>query len=164
MEPRISVTAAAHVAHAHPAITLIDLDSPDWLTTHLPAGGYAIESGRLRLCGGPGRGREPLAAADDPPWTPPPTQRPERPRLEQPKTPRTANPEKPKTPGHRDTRGDPDVPHSAPVLRPFLAPRRLHTGRDRCRRRCRRPARRRQRARRRDRPGRPRRPRAPPGT
>ena len=67
MEPRISVTAAAHVALAHPAITLIDLDSPDWFTTHLPAGGYAIESGRLRLCGGPGLGLEPLAAADDPP-------------------------------------------------------------------------------------------------
>src|SRR5690625_1868670 len=68
VEPRISVTAAALVALARPAITLIDLDSPDWFTTHLPAGGYAIESGRLRLCGGPGLGLEPLAAADDPPW------------------------------------------------------------------------------------------------
>src|SRR5699024_1903078 len=54
MEPRISVTAAAHVALAHPAITLIDLESPDWFTTHLPSGGFAIERGRRRRCGGPG--------------------------------------------------------------------------------------------------------------
>src|SRR5699024_11875926 len=36
---------------------------------------------------------------------------------ERPQTPRTANPEKPKTPGHRDTRGDPEVPHYAPRTR-----------------------------------------------
>lgn len=67
MEPRISVTAAAHVALAHPAITLIDLDSPDWFATRLPAGGYAIEDGLLRLCGGPGLGLDPLSQGDDPP-------------------------------------------------------------------------------------------------
>src|SRR5699024_243919 len=38
-ELRISVTAAAPVALALPAITLVNLDSPFLFTTHLPAGG-----------------------------------------------------------------------------------------------------------------------------
>lgn len=67
MEPRISVAAAAHLALAHPAISLIDLDSPEWFATRLPAGGYAIEGGWLRLAGGPGLGLDVLRADDDAP-------------------------------------------------------------------------------------------------
>ncbi|AXK47326.1 dipeptide epimerase [Brachybacterium saurashtrense] len=66
MEPRISVTAAAHLALAHPAITMIDLDPPAWFATSLPRGGYIQEGAWLRLTGGPGLGLEPL-----PPGAPP---------------------------------------------------------------------------------------------
>jgi L-alanine-DL-glutamate epimerase-like enolase superfamily enzyme len=62
MEPRISITAAAHLAAAHPAITLADLDSPQWFATSEPAGGYTEEDGWIRLSGGPGLGLEQLPA------------------------------------------------------------------------------------------------------
>lgn len=56
MEPRISIAAAAHLAAAHPAITMIDLDAPEWFVEELPRGGYATLDGTLRLLGGPGLG------------------------------------------------------------------------------------------------------------
>lgn len=67
MEPRISITAAAHLAFAHPAVTMIDLDSPEWFASRLPPGGYRIDAGRLTLTGGPGLGLDPLRPGDDPP-------------------------------------------------------------------------------------------------
>lgn len=66
MEPRISVTAAAHLAIAHPAITMIDLDPPAWFTSTAPRGGYLQDGAWLRLCGGPGLGLELLPADADP--------------------------------------------------------------------------------------------------
>lgn len=66
MEPRISITAAAHLALAHPAITMIDLDPPAWFATSLPRGGYVQEGAWLRLTGGPGLGLEPLPPAAPP--------------------------------------------------------------------------------------------------
>ncbi len=66
MEPRISITAAAHLAAAHPSITMIDLDSALWFTSDLPRGGYEANDGALRLLEGPGLALEPLAADDDP--------------------------------------------------------------------------------------------------
>ena len=66
MEPRISITAAAHLALAHPAVTMIDLDPPAWFTTALPRGGIVQERGVLRLSGGPGLGLEPLRPDEDP--------------------------------------------------------------------------------------------------
>lgn len=66
MEPRISITAAAHLAVAHPAITLIDLDPPFWFASDVPAGGYTQERGWMRLTGGPGLGLERLTADVDP--------------------------------------------------------------------------------------------------
>ncbi|MCT1556858.1 dipeptide epimerase [Helcobacillus massiliensis] len=60
MEPRISITAAAHVAAAHPAVTMIDLDSPDWFAERDPVGGYEVADGTLRLLGGAGLGLERL--------------------------------------------------------------------------------------------------------
>ncbi|MGP5670866.1 dipeptide epimerase [Brachybacterium alimentarium] len=66
MEPRISITAAAHLAVAHPAITMIDLDPPFWFASDEPAGGYTQENGWFRLAGGPGLGLELLAADVDP--------------------------------------------------------------------------------------------------
>ncbi|OYN90334.1 dipeptide epimerase [Parenemella sanctibonifatiensis] len=65
MEPRISITAAAHLACAHPAITMIDLDPPAWFTSTAPAGGYRQQGSQLRLFGGPGLGLERLAAETD---------------------------------------------------------------------------------------------------
>lgn len=65
MEPRISITAAAHLAIAHPAITLIDLDSPGWFASTAPAGGYEQDGAWLRLTGGPGLGLGRLPAATD---------------------------------------------------------------------------------------------------
>lgn len=67
MEPRISITGAAHLALAHPGITMVDLDSPDWFTTRVPHGGYVVEEGWLRLLGGPGLGLEQLRPDQDPP-------------------------------------------------------------------------------------------------
>ena len=66
MEPRISISAAAHLAIAHPAITMIDLDPPFWFASDVPAGGYVQEDGWLRLLGGPGLGLERLRADVDP--------------------------------------------------------------------------------------------------
>jgi len=65
MEPRISITAAAHLALAHPAITMIDLDPPAWFASALPRGGIVQERGVLRLSGGPGLGLELLRPDDD---------------------------------------------------------------------------------------------------
>ena len=65
MEPRISITAAAHLAIAHPAITLIDLDSPAWFASAVPAGGYEQDGAWLQLTGGPGLGLERLPATTD---------------------------------------------------------------------------------------------------
>jgi L-alanine-DL-glutamate epimerase-like enolase superfamily enzyme len=67
MEPRISITAAAHLALAHPAITMIDLDAPAWFTSDLPRGGFVQDGAELRLTGGPGLGLELLRQADDAP-------------------------------------------------------------------------------------------------
>lgn len=66
MEPRISITAAAHVALAHPAITMIDLDAPAWFASAEPAGGFEETGGVLRLLGGPGLGLEPLSPDTEP--------------------------------------------------------------------------------------------------
>ncbi|MGO1199812.1 MAG: dipeptide epimerase [Brachybacterium sp.] len=66
MEPRISITAAAHLAIAHPAITMIDLDPPAWFTSAAPRGGFVQDGAWLRLCGGPGLGLELLPADVDP--------------------------------------------------------------------------------------------------
>ena len=66
MEPRISITAAAHLALAHPAVTMIDLDPPAWFATALPRGGIVQERGVLRLSGGPGLGLELLRPDEDP--------------------------------------------------------------------------------------------------
>lgn len=65
MEPRISITAAAHLALAHPAITMIDLDPPAWFASALPRGGIVQEHGVLRLAGGPGLGLELLRPDED---------------------------------------------------------------------------------------------------
>ncbi|HEX7351112.1 dipeptide epimerase [Brachybacterium sp.] len=66
MEPRISITAAAHLAIAHPAITMIDLDPPAWFTSGAPHGGFSQDGAWLRLRGGPGLGLELLSADVDP--------------------------------------------------------------------------------------------------
>jgi L-Ala-D/L-Glu epimerase len=66
MEPRISITAAAHLAIAHPAITMIDLDPPFWLASDVPAGGYTQAQGWLQLTDGVGLGLEQLRADVDP--------------------------------------------------------------------------------------------------
>lgn len=66
MEPRISITAAAHLAFAHPAITMIDLDAPAWFTSTVPAGGFTERDGLLTLTGGPGLGLERIAPGEDP--------------------------------------------------------------------------------------------------
>jgi len=66
MEPRISITAAAHLAIAHPAITMIDLDPPAWFATDLPRGGFVQDGAWLRLSGGPGLGLDRLGADEDP--------------------------------------------------------------------------------------------------
>lgn len=58
MEPRISITAAAHLALAHPAVTMIDLDSPAWFARNVPNGGYREADGTLTLVGGAGLGLE----------------------------------------------------------------------------------------------------------
>lgn len=66
MEPRISITAGAHVAFAHPAITMIDLDPPAWFASDAPRGGYQQQGASLSLLGGPGLGLDRLPAAQDP--------------------------------------------------------------------------------------------------
>lgn len=57
---------AAHLAIAHPAITMIDLDPPAWFTSAAPRGGFTQDGAWLRLCGGPGLGLELLPADVDP--------------------------------------------------------------------------------------------------
>ena len=59
MEPRISIAAAAHVAAAHPAITLVDLDSAEWIDDRALVGGYTLQGDRLHLLQTPGLGFEP---------------------------------------------------------------------------------------------------------
>lgn len=56
MEPRISITAAAHVAAAHPAITLFDLDSAEWVDEPELAGGYSLNGDEMLLHAEPGIG------------------------------------------------------------------------------------------------------------
>lgn len=66
MEPRISITAAAQLAVAHPAITMIDLDAPAWFTSGLPEGGFHQNEATLQLLGGVGLGLEQLLPEQDP--------------------------------------------------------------------------------------------------
>lgn len=66
MEPRISIAAAAHLAIAHEAITMIDLDPPAWFASDAPAGGFEDRDGMLRLTGGPGLGLDRLDPGTDP--------------------------------------------------------------------------------------------------
>lgn len=61
MEPRVSVTAAAHVAVSHPAITLVDLDSAEWIDDPALTGGYVLHGDRLHLSQSPGLGLEPAS-------------------------------------------------------------------------------------------------------
>ena len=61
MEPRVSITAALHVAAAHPNITLVDLDSAEWINDPSLTGGYTLNRGRLRLTGEVGIGFSELA-------------------------------------------------------------------------------------------------------
>ncbi len=63
MEPRLSVTASAHLAAAHPSITMIDLDAPEWFVEAVSSGGYETVDGTLRLLGGPGLGLERLRSS-----------------------------------------------------------------------------------------------------
>jgi L-Ala-D/L-Glu epimerase len=56
MEPRISVAAAAHVAAAHPAVTLVDLDSAEWIDDLVLTGGYTLHGAEMHLHSGPGLG------------------------------------------------------------------------------------------------------------
>ncbi|GAB3059858.1 dipeptide epimerase [Sediminivirga luteola] len=56
MEPRVSITAAAHLAAAHLAITLIDLDPAEWMAENGPAGGYTMHGSRMVLPSAPGLG------------------------------------------------------------------------------------------------------------
>lgn len=65
MEPRISITAGAHLAFAHPAITMIDLDPPAWFASDLPRGGYRQDGAELALLGGPGLGLDRLEPGAD---------------------------------------------------------------------------------------------------
>ena len=65
MEPRISVTAAAHVAAAHPNITLLDLDSAEWVDDPgLADKGYSMDGSLMRLHEGPGIGFEELSPTE----------------------------------------------------------------------------------------------------
>nr|WP_197709447.1 dipeptide epimerase [Tessaracoccus timonensis] len=66
MEPRISITAAAHLALMHPAVTMIDLDPPAWFVHDVPEGGYVERDGMLSLLPGPGLALPLLAATTDP--------------------------------------------------------------------------------------------------
>ncbi|GAA1235228.1 hypothetical protein GCM10009676_18890 [Prauserella halophila] len=59
MEPRISIAAAAHVAAAHPAVTLVDLDSAEWIDDPDLDGGYTLHGGEMHLHPGPGIGFAP---------------------------------------------------------------------------------------------------------
>lgn len=56
MEPRISIAGAAHVAAAHPNITLVDLDSAEWIDDPDLLGGYTMKRSVMHLQTGPGIG------------------------------------------------------------------------------------------------------------
>lgn len=58
MEPRISIAATAHLAAAHPAVTLVDLDSAEWIDDDL-TGGYTLRGSEMHLHPGPGIGFAP---------------------------------------------------------------------------------------------------------
>lgn len=66
MEPRISITAAAHLGLLHPAVTMIDLDPPVWFAHDVPPGGYVEHDGMLSLVPGPGLALPLLDTATDP--------------------------------------------------------------------------------------------------
>lgn len=59
MEPRISIAAAAHVAAAHPAVTLVDLDSAEWIDDPDLSGGYVMRGSEMHLHSSPGIGFAP---------------------------------------------------------------------------------------------------------
>lgn len=59
MEPRISIAAAAHLAAAHPAVTLVDLDSAEWIDDPDLTGGYRLRGSEMHLHPGPGIGFAP---------------------------------------------------------------------------------------------------------
>ncbi|MBB3663740.1 L-alanine-DL-glutamate epimerase-like enolase superfamily enzyme [Prauserella sediminis] len=59
MEPRISIAAAAHLAAAHPAVTLVDLDSAEWIDDPDLSGGYTLRGSEMHLHPGPGIGFAP---------------------------------------------------------------------------------------------------------
>lgn len=56
MEPRPSIAAAMHLTMAHPAITIVDLDSAEWIKDSRISGGYARDGAHLRLSDRPGLG------------------------------------------------------------------------------------------------------------
>lgn len=62
MEPRISIAAAAHVAAAHPNITLVDLDSAEWIDDPDLVGGYTMKRSTMHLQRGPGIGFDSLGS------------------------------------------------------------------------------------------------------
>lgn len=66
MEPRVSITAGAHLAAVHPAVTMIDLDPPAWFANDVPEGGYLEENGYIELLPGPGLALERLDPTTDP--------------------------------------------------------------------------------------------------
>ncbi|MGV0372052.1 dipeptide epimerase [Corynebacterium pilbarense] len=66
MEPRISITAGAHLAAVHPAVTMIDLDPPAWFANDVPEGGYMENNGFIALTPGPGLALKRLEPETDP--------------------------------------------------------------------------------------------------
>lgn len=65
MEPRISVTAAGHVAAAHPNITLVDLDAAEWVDDpDLEDCGYSMDGSVMRLHADPGIGFDRYATSE----------------------------------------------------------------------------------------------------
>ncbi|MFD2923792.1 dipeptide epimerase [Halobacillus naozhouensis] len=56
MESVVSVTAASHLAAAHPNITYYDLDAPLWMTDENMKGGMQFEGNSIRLSDAPGIG------------------------------------------------------------------------------------------------------------
>jgi len=59
MEPRISITAAAHLATTHPAVTMVDLDSAEWVAESELSGGYTLHGDAMHLAAEPGLGFSP---------------------------------------------------------------------------------------------------------
>ncbi len=56
MESMVSVTAASHLAAAHPNITYYDLDAPIWMTDENMKGGMQFEGNKIHLSDAPGIG------------------------------------------------------------------------------------------------------------